>query len=107
MTIPILRFISSTFVGQGVDSLIFYPVAFLGLWSPRTLLAVMLANWMFKVLVEVGEFWTIALVGVVCVCVVVAAVGDINSAKSLTAAEQKSLESHSARVLTKGDLLPA
>ena len=29
------------------------------------------------------------------------------TAKSLTAAEQKSLESHSARVLTKGDLLPA
>ena len=48
-----LRFISSTFVGQGVDSLIFYPLAFLGIWSPKTLFAVMLANWMFKVLVEV------------------------------------------------------
>jgi len=48
-----LRFISSTFIGQGVDSLIFYPLAFLGIWSPRTLLAVMLANWLFKVLVEV------------------------------------------------------
>jgi uncharacterized integral membrane protein (TIGR00697 family) len=50
---PWARFIGSTVVGQGVDSLIFYPLAFLGIWSPQTLLAVMLANWIFKVLVEV------------------------------------------------------
>ena len=50
---PWARFIGSTFVGQGVDSLIFYPLAFIGIWSPQTLLAVMLANWVFKVLVEV------------------------------------------------------
>jgi len=49
---PWARFIGSTVVGQGVDSLIFYPLAFLGIWSPATLLAVMLANWIFKVLVE-------------------------------------------------------
>ena len=50
---PWARFIGSTFVGQGVDSLIFYPLAFIGIWSPQTLVAVMFANWVFKVLVEV------------------------------------------------------
>ena len=50
---PWARFIGSTFVGQGVDSLIFYPLAFIGIWSPATLVAVMFANWVFKVLVEV------------------------------------------------------
>jgi uncharacterized integral membrane protein (TIGR00697 family) len=49
---PWARFIGSTVVGQGVDSLIFYPLAFLGIWSPATLLAVMAANWFFKVIVE-------------------------------------------------------
>ena len=49
---PWARFIGSTVVGQGVDSLIFYPLAFLGIWSPATLIAVMAANWLFKVLVE-------------------------------------------------------
>ena len=49
---PWARFIGSTVVGQGVDSLIFYPLAFLGIWSPATLLAVMTVNWLFKVLVE-------------------------------------------------------
>ena len=39
------RFIGSTVVGQGVDSLIFYPIAFLGIWSAQKVLAVMLANW--------------------------------------------------------------
>ncbi len=47
-----MRFIGSTVVGQGVDSLIFYPIAFLGLWSVDKVLAVMLANWILKVLVE-------------------------------------------------------
>ena len=50
---PWARFIGSTFVGQGVDSLVFYPIAFLGLWSVDKVLAVMLANWILKVLVEV------------------------------------------------------
>ena len=49
---PWARFIGSTFVGQGVDSLVFYPIAFLGLWSVDKVLAVMLANWILKVLVE-------------------------------------------------------
>lgn len=48
-----LRTIGSTIIGQAVDSLIFYPLAFLGIWTFKTLLAVMVANWAFKVLVEI------------------------------------------------------
>ena len=47
------RTIGSTVVGQGVDSLLFYPVAFAGIWSFDTLLAVVLFNWGFKITVEV------------------------------------------------------
>ena len=47
-----LRFISSTFVGQGVDSLIFYPVAFLGIWTTEAVLTVMVTNWALKVVWE-------------------------------------------------------
>ena len=45
------RTISSTFVGQGVDSLIFYPAAFLGAagWSTDLVLTVMLTQWVLKV----------------------------------------------------------
>jgi len=43
------RTIGSTIVGQGVDSLIFYPVAFYGLWSDQQLLTVMITNWALKV----------------------------------------------------------
>lgn len=43
------RTIGSTLVGQGVDSLIFYPVAFWGLWSDQQLLTVMVTNWALKV----------------------------------------------------------
>lgn len=46
------RTIGSTIVGQGVDSLIFYPVAFLGIWSTDQVLMVMLTNWGLKVLWE-------------------------------------------------------
>ncbi len=46
------RTIGSTVVGQGVDSLIFYPVAFLGWWETETVIAVMLTNWALKVLWE-------------------------------------------------------
>ena len=48
-----MRTIGSTIVGQGVDSLIFYPIAFMGIWTAPTLLAVMLANWIFKITVEI------------------------------------------------------
>lgn len=47
------RTIGSTFCGQGVDSLLFYPIAFGGLWDTRTLIAVAIFNWVFKVAVEV------------------------------------------------------
>lgn len=47
------RTIGSTIVGQGVDSLLFYPLAFYGIWSDHALLRTMLFNWCFKVGVEV------------------------------------------------------
>ena len=47
------RTIGSTVVGEGVDSLIFYPVAFAGIWTSATLVSVILTNWLFKVMVEV------------------------------------------------------
>ncbi len=46
------RTIGSTFFGQAVDSLIFYPIAFLGIWSTEQVLTVMVTNWMLKVLWE-------------------------------------------------------
>ncbi len=46
------RTIGSTVFGQGVDSLIFYPVAFLGIWSTAQVLTVMVTNWFLKVLWE-------------------------------------------------------
>lgn len=47
------RTIGSTVVGQGVDSLIFYPLAFLGVWTTALVLQVMLTNYLLKVLWEV------------------------------------------------------
>jgi hypothetical protein len=47
------RTIGSTLVGQAVDSLIFYPIAFAGIWAGETLVAVVAFNWFFKVMVEV------------------------------------------------------
>ena len=44
-----LRFIGSTFAGEAVDTLIFYPIAFFGVWSNEQLFAVMLANYLLKV----------------------------------------------------------
>jgi uncharacterized PurR-regulated membrane protein YhhQ (DUF165 family) len=43
------RTIGSTFVGQGVDSLIFYPVAFWGIWTSEAVVTVMITNWALKV----------------------------------------------------------
>lgn len=42
------RTIGSTFVGQGIDSLIFYPLAFLGVWETKTVVIVMITNWLLK-----------------------------------------------------------
>jgi queuosine precursor transporter len=47
------RTIGSTILGQGVDSLIFYPLAFGGIWDSATLWRVVAFNWLFKVSVEV------------------------------------------------------
>ncbi|MFT3693367.1 MAG: queuosine precursor transporter [Kofleriaceae bacterium] len=47
------RTIGSTFVSQLVDSALFYPIAFFGIWSTSTLVGVVLFNWCFKVGVEV------------------------------------------------------
>ncbi|HWI87132.1 MAG TPA: queuosine precursor transporter [Sphingomonas sp.] len=45
------RTIGSTVIGEGVDSLIFYPLAFLGVtgWSHAQLLTVLLTQWALKV----------------------------------------------------------
>ena len=43
------RTIGSTVVGQGVDSLIFYPLAFYSVWDNRTLLIVLATQWVLKV----------------------------------------------------------
>jgi uncharacterized PurR-regulated membrane protein YhhQ (DUF165 family) len=43
------RTIGSTVFGQAVDSAIFYPVAFLGIWETKSVVAVMVTNWALKV----------------------------------------------------------
>jgi queuosine precursor transporter len=43
------RTIGSTLVGQGVDSLIFYPLAFYGIWAEDELVTVLLTQWALKV----------------------------------------------------------
>jgi uncharacterized integral membrane protein (TIGR00697 family) len=44
-----MRTIGSTLVGEGVDSLIFYPLAFLGVWPTELVLKVMAGNYALKV----------------------------------------------------------
>jgi uncharacterized integral membrane protein (TIGR00697 family) len=46
------RTIGSTVAGQLIDSIVFYPIAFWGVWTHQTLLGVILFNWTLKVLVE-------------------------------------------------------
>lgn len=46
------RTIGSTVFGQAVDSAIFYPVAFLGIWETRDVVIVMVTNWLLKVVWE-------------------------------------------------------
>ena len=46
------RTIGSTIFGQAVDSAIFYPLAFLGVWETEAVLMVMVTNWLLKVLWE-------------------------------------------------------
>ena len=46
------RTIGSTIIGEGVDSIVFYPLAFLGVWESRLVLTVMVSNYVIKVLWE-------------------------------------------------------
>ena len=48
------RTIGSTIAGQLVDSLIFYPLAFLGILETATLAKVVVFNWLMKISVEVA-----------------------------------------------------
>ena len=48
------RTIGSTVVGQGIDTLIFVIIAFYGLFSNSMLLAIIVSNYIFKVLLEVA-----------------------------------------------------
>lgn len=47
------RTIGSTLGGQLVDSLMFYPIAFYGIWTNETMIKTITFNWLFKVSVEV------------------------------------------------------
>ena len=47
------RTIGSTVLGQAVDSAIFYPLAFLHVWSTQQVVTVMVTNWAMKVAWEV------------------------------------------------------
>jgi queuosine precursor transporter len=46
------RVMGSTIVGQGIDSLLFYPIAFIGIWPLRQVITVMITNFVLKVLWE-------------------------------------------------------
>lgn len=46
------RTIGSTVVGQGVDSLLFYPIAFIGVWTMEQVITVLITNYVLKVLWE-------------------------------------------------------
>lgn len=57
------RTIGSTFVGQGIDSLLFYPLAFYGTWTNTQLVSVMITNWALKVIWEAAltpvTYWVV------------------------------------------------
>lgn len=48
-----MRTIGSTLVGEGLDSILFVLIAFLGVYSIDVLLNIMLSNYLFKTLIEV------------------------------------------------------
>ncbi len=48
-----MRTIGSTIAGEFVDSIIFYPVAFLGIWETSLVIKVMIGNYFLKVAWEV------------------------------------------------------
>ncbi len=47
------RTIGSTIVGEAADSIIFYPLAFFGVWETSQIIQVMIANYTLKVLWEI------------------------------------------------------
>ena len=47
-----MRTIGSTLVGQAVDSIVFYPIAFGGIWTADTLIKIIIFNWTIKVTIE-------------------------------------------------------
>jgi uncharacterized integral membrane protein (TIGR00697 family) len=47
------RIVGSTIIGEGIDSIIFYPLAFYGLWPTELLMQVLTANYIIKVLWEI------------------------------------------------------
>ncbi len=58
------RTIGSTIAGEAVDSLVFYPVAFYGVWSNDLLITVMIGNYVMKVLWEaIATPFTYKIVG--------------------------------------------
>lgn len=58
------RTIGSTVLGQAVDSALFYPIAFLGVWTNADVFTVLWHNWAFKVGWEVlltpFTYWIVA-----------------------------------------------
>jgi uncharacterized integral membrane protein (TIGR00697 family) len=49
-----MRTIGSTVMGEVADTMIFYPIAFYGIWSNEQLISVMIGNYFIKVLWEVA-----------------------------------------------------
>jgi uncharacterized PurR-regulated membrane protein YhhQ (DUF165 family) len=43
-----MRTIASTLVGEGVGTLLFVCIAFLGVWSPTLLVSIIVSNYVFK-----------------------------------------------------------
>jgi uncharacterized integral membrane protein (TIGR00697 family) len=43
-----MRTIASTLVGEGVDTLLFVCIAFLGVWTPALLVSIIVSNYVFK-----------------------------------------------------------
>lgn len=48
-----MRTVGSTICGEIADTLIFYPIAFFGIWSNEQLISVMIGNYLLKVMWEV------------------------------------------------------
>ncbi|MDB4986897.1 MAG: hypothetical protein JWN04_2075 [Myxococcaceae bacterium] len=59
-----LRTIGSTIVGEACDSVVFYPLAFYGVWSDDLLVLVMMGNYVIKVSWEIFAtpvtYWVVA-----------------------------------------------